>query len=228
MKCSDCSKAIRPVVAVDIDGTIANYHRHFFRFAAQWLGGNLDWLYWDESYHGQEELSVFMGLDKRTYRQIKLAYRQGGMKRSMVPIYGWVNLFDSLLELEVEIWLTTTRPYLQVGNVDEDTRAWLSRWKIPFDHLLYGDEKYKDLIVQVDINRIACVLENQVFPDYNTAYSYGLSPILVQNTYNSDEVMQVELIEGPVSHTIVDGLIEASEIVVERVNTWKKDHHASA
>ena len=38
MKCSSCSAPVAPVVAIDIDGTLGDYHQHFIEFAEQWLG----------------------------------------------------------------------------------------------------------------------------------------------------------------------------------------------
>lgn len=72
-----------PVVALDIDGTLGDYHGHFIRFAEQYIGRKLPDPY--EITNGIP-LHKYLHISKATYRQVKLAYRQGGMKRSM-PVY---------------------------------------------------------------------------------------------------------------------------------------------
>src|SRR5256885_3623561 len=123
---SECSRVVKPVVAIDIDGTIGDYHTHFLTFAEQWLAVGRN--HWD--YHGDENFGDWFcgryGVDKTIYRQIKLAYRQGGLKRSM-PVYsGMVELVREIGSV-AEVWLTTTRPYLRLDQVDPDTRFWLER-----------------------------------------------------------------------------------------------------
>src|SRR5882724_1406876 len=90
MLCSNCSEEIRPIVAVDIDGTLADYHDHFLGFAANWIARNHSYTSGSATYDGSYPFSKwcmdFFSIDLATYRQIKLAYRQGGMKRTM-PIF---------------------------------------------------------------------------------------------------------------------------------------------
>jgi hypothetical protein len=40
--CTRCSSVVKPLVAVDIDGTLGDYHTHFLNFAREYLGPN----YW--------------------------------------------------------------------------------------------------------------------------------------------------------------------------------------
>lgn len=161
MKCTDCQQTLKPVVALDIDGTLADYHRHFFNFAQQWLGWSQETrMVWDR-YPGTPSLSEFMEIDKRTYREIKLAYRQGGMKRSM-PVYADAQLLThNLRAAGAEIWVTTTRPYLRLDNIDPDTREWLGRNGISYDHLLYDEDKYTRLAQLVNPDRVVAVLDDQ-------------------------------------------------------------------
>lgn len=155
MLCTSCGKEMRPVVSVDIDGTIGNYHAHFTSFAESYLGHQLPW-----GYDGSKEFSEFLELDKRTYRDIKLAYRQGGAKRSM-PMYPLAkNLMRSLSQMGIEIWISTTRPYLRLDNVDPDTRHWLSRNGLPYDGMLYDENKYQLLLENVSRNRILVVIDD--------------------------------------------------------------------
>lgn len=134
------------VVALDIDGTLGDYHVHFLRFAEAWLGRPMPS---PSQTNPALRLHTFMGVSLRVYRECKLAYRQGGLKRSM-PVYeGAAELTRDIRKLGAEVWLCTTRPYLRLDNIDPDTREWLRRNNIRYDAILYGDDKYKELKRQV-------------------------------------------------------------------------------
>jgi hypothetical protein len=137
------------VVCVDIDGTLGLYHEHFHSFAEAYVGRQLpdpkDW-----KGDAAQSFWSYLGLSRQTYRRVKLAYRQGGLKRSM-PLYTpdmlWPDEFTFLVRrMKVELWLCTTRPYLQLGNIDEDTRHWCRRNKIRHDMILWGDRKYQEAV----------------------------------------------------------------------------------
>lgn len=180
MLCSNCRNPAKPVVALDIDGTLANYHRHFLNFAQDWLGE-----YVSKSYTGKESLADHIGVDKRTYREIKLAYRQGGMKRSMPIFYGADSIPYALRNNGAEVWLTTTRPYLRLDNIDPDTREWCRRKNIEFDGLIYDEAKYERLAEIVGTERIVAVLDDE-FDNCFAAMTLGILPLWMRTQYNQD------------------------------------------
>jgi len=161
--CTSCSAPVTPVVALDIDGTLGEYHEHFLRFAAEYLGvkdvkpGVMQYI-GDKPF--REWFNIAFDTDTRTFRDIKLAYRQGAQKRSMPCRPFARGLVRSLREMGAEIWLTTTRPYMRLDNVDPDTRFWLKRHGIKYDHLLYDEYKYEVLAQQVDPERVCFVLDD--------------------------------------------------------------------
>jgi uncharacterized HAD superfamily protein len=151
----------KPVVALDIDGTLGDYHGHFLKFAEAWFGH--DFPSPDEINPGFP-LHQFMGVFIDQYRQCKLAYRQGGLKRSMPCYPGAASLCESIQELGAEVWICTTRPYLRLDNIDPDTREWLARNKIPYDAVLFDriDEKgskYAELAEQAG-DRVVAILDD--------------------------------------------------------------------
>jgi len=159
MLCSNCGELIRPVVALDIDGTIGDYHGHFLHFAAQWLGRDLDM-----GYHGnpsfREWFALHNNVSTEQFRAIKLAYRQGGMKRSM-PIYSGSNeLVHEIQKHDAELWVTTTRPYLSLDNIVPDTVEWLRRHEIEYDGMLFDEDKYHQLVERVDPQRVVAVIDD--------------------------------------------------------------------
>lgn len=162
------------VIGVDIDGVLGQYHEHFLRFARAWLGlgsGGGD-PYWpgpmgyrdqgtcweDDTYDGWCPLNEYMGVSKATYRKVKLAYRQGGLKRSM-PAYPGAR--ELLVGLRKRAWvvLCTTRPYLHLSNIEPDTVEFLRRNRLPYDDILMGEHKYRVLRMRYK-ERVAAVLDD--------------------------------------------------------------------
>lgn len=184
----------KPVVAVDIDGTLGDYHRNFIEFArryfndteSNWMRPNPGMPLWEH-----------MGISQRDYRDAKLAYRQGGWKRWM-PCYDLAPQMTNFIRNQgAEVWLCTTRPYLRLDNVDPDTREWLRRNKIQYDALLFDPAheedgtKYDELARQAG-DRVASIVDD--LPEMITAAQAAfantragrlwLSPILREQPYN--------------------------------------------
>lgn len=198
-----------PVVAVDIDGTLGNFHKHFLRFAEGWYGRPMPS---PTDINPGLPLHRHMETSKATYRQCKLAYRQGGMKRSM-PVYpGARELTVNLRKAGAEVWICTTRPYLRLDNIDPDTRHWLRRNGIQFDGVLYGQHKYRDLVKQVARERIVGVLDD--LPEMvEQARSLGLYTILREQPYN----LHVQYCDR------VTDLQWAEVLLLSEVEKWKHD-----
>lgn len=175
----------KPVVALDIDGTLGDYHFNFINFCR---------LYFDQSFVDPSvpnpglPLWEFLDLSKRDYRDAKLAYRQGGWKRWMPVYQGAPRLTHEIRSAGAEVWLCTTRPYLRLDNVDPDTREWLRRNGIEYDALLFDpvdeqETKYDELGRQAG-DRVASVVDD--LPEMiNAALNAKLPrPILRDQPYN--------------------------------------------
>lgn len=185
---------MKPVVALDIDGTLGDWHEHFRKFLENWTGKKcppdhrmfttrdgqvLERPRWD----GSEPFYKWLGVSKATYRQAKLAFRQGGLKRFM-PCYPSVAEHVKALRRVSEVWLCTTRPYLRLDNIDPDTRHWLRRNRIQYDGVIFGEHKYRDLVKIVGRDRIAGVLDDD--PQLaKQALSLGLPTLLRGQPWNN-------------------------------------------
>jgi len=182
----------KPVVALDIDGTLGDYHRHFLSFAQNWLGQPMPN---PEDINPGLPLSVFMGVPHPIYRECKLAYRQGGLKRWM-PVYPHAaELTRSIRDEDAEVWICTTRPYLRLDNIDPDTREWLGRNRIEYDAVIFeGVEteaglitKYEDLVRQVGIDRIVAAVDDLPEQTFNATIN-GIHKIYLRDQpYNRQE-----------------------------------------
>jgi hypothetical protein len=161
MLCSKCSNPIRPVVAIDIDGTLGNYHGHFYDFMIGYTGV----LPSDKTlkYQGDEPYSDYIsrnfGCSLDQFRAAKLAYRQGAYKRTM-PTYPGAMSLVKLLYPVCELWITTTRPYMRVDQIDPDTQEWLFRNQMPFHGLLFHEDKYQVLADRIDVRRVVAVVDD--------------------------------------------------------------------
>lgn len=179
----------RPVIALDVDGTLGDYHRHFTIFAEQWTGRKMPD---PEAINPGMPLHHHLGMSKATYRQCKLAYRQGGMKRSM-PVYpGAADMVRAFRKAGAAVAICTTRPYLRLDNVDPDTRHWLRRNRIQYDWVLFGEHKYRQLARQIEPDSIIAVLDDLVAL-VQQAQSLGLPAWLRDQPYNryTDEFPRV-------------------------------------
>lgn len=145
------------ICAVDIDGTMGEYHGQFIKFAQ---------LYYDtkfppaHGYDGSMELHEYMGLELTEYRIAKLAYRQGGWQRWMPTLHWAREATVEMRRLGIEIWVTTTRPYLRHDGIDPDTREWLERNGILWDYLLYSDDKYERFCERVEPGKVLAIVDD--------------------------------------------------------------------
>lgn len=192
----------RPVFGLDLDGTLGYYHKHFLGFAEGWLGVS-NWpggkkalaalaydgvhpgsrVYGSDDYRGTCPLNEFMGVSKATYRQCKLAYRMGGLKRSMPPLPWAAELTRTLRSWGADIWICTTRPYLSHDNIDSDTRHWLRRNRFACQGVIWGEHKYRELVRTVGKGRVVAVLDD--LPEMcDQAASLGITPILAVRKHN--------------------------------------------
>lgn len=220
MRCSECSAEIKPVVAFDVDGTLGDYHGQLIEFAKLYLNREP---HPNNGYDGVMNFGDWMidtfDMDgRKEYRDIKLAFRQGGSKRWMPPYPEMIEAVRFAKEgLGCEVWLTTTRPYLRLDSVDPDTREWLRRNEVPFDHLMYDDHKYELLVKYIDPRRIVAIVDDlpEQLAEADAVFNQGCPikcpTILVRKGFNTG----VEW-DGP---EVYEGN-SLKKILRERVDKW--------
>lgn len=168
----------RPVFGLDIDGTLGDYYGHFLRFAEGWLGKPVDM-----AYDLRLPMYRHLGVSKATYRQCKLAYRMGGLKRS-VPALPWASdLTRTLRSWGADVYICTTRPYLSHDNIDSDTRHWLRRNRFACKGVIWGEHKYRELARTVGRANVVGVLDD--LPEMCAqAESLGIPAVLAVRDHN--------------------------------------------
>ena len=216
MYCTNCSSPVRPIVSFDIDGTMGDYHNHFCHFAATYLG----YAHYDSDYDGHEPFKSWFcrtfNVDLRSFRDIKLAYRQGGQKRSM-PVSGWARVAcKRARDLDAEVWVTTTRPYMRLDNIDPDTRFWLQRHGIKYDYLIYGEHKYEELSRQVDPHRVVFVIDDLADQVSTAMRFFGRESCFLYRTMWNHHF-----------HELIPGLIgsEVTPKLEQRIGSWNPASH---
>jgi 5'(3')-deoxyribonucleotidase len=143
------------VVAIDIDGVLAEYHEHLLTFMDGYFGRTMQ-----RGWNGSGDWEDYLNLDSKSYREAKLAFRQGGMKRTMPNMPGAFSIVYMAVARGAEVWITTTRPWNRLDSVDPDTQEWLRRNHIDYSHLLYDDHKYTRLAQIVQPDRVVFVLDD--------------------------------------------------------------------
>jgi hypothetical protein len=218
--CSNCSASVRPVVALDIDGTLGEYHRHFIKFACEFLGKDpLDKFSYEGDIDFRDWFRDIFIEDYTTFRMVKLAYRQGGLKRTMKP-YPWAQpMICELRAAGAEVWLTTTRPHERYDRVDPDTREWIRRNGIDCDGLIFDNNKYDHLADRIDRARVVAILDD--LPDQidRAAQIWGRDvPILRRTEFNKSAPSPDMRIAA------VLNLYDAHKIINTRLETWGRKH----
>lgn len=203
----------RPVIGLDIDGTLGEYHDHFTRFARGWFGklpGELG-RHPDAPYPGGMPLHQWLGVSKSRYRQCKLAYRRGGLKRSMPVRDGAAELSRTLRRAGAMVVICTTRPFLMLENIDPDTQEWLRRNRIQYDAIMHGEHKYRDLARQFG-SRVVMVLED--LPELiKQAEAANCHPVLSLAPHNS----------GFIHSYVVGDLFEAQQLGLSRIGNYERE-----
>lgn len=193
--CSKCGESITKVVAIDIDGTISDYHRPLLNHVVAYYNlpkSVLDKEPWD----GKGNFEDWLGISQADYREAKLAYRQGGFKRWSPQMSGLGTLLSTCKQLKdqglIEVWITTTRPWNRLDSVDPDTRFWLDQHFPVYDHLLYDDHKYLKLAELVDPSRVVMVVDDlpEMHEDALTVFDEAACCIVRRphNTWYSDNL----------------------------------------
>jgi hypothetical protein len=194
----------RPVVGIDCDGTLSRYHEHFTAFAEQYLGINLP-----GDYPGDMPFWKWLGVSRERYREVKLHYRMSGLKRAM-PVYPHAaEMVAAVRATGAEVIICTTRPFLKVDGVEEDTREFLRRNTIRHDGIIHGEHKYRELARRFPGRRIVAVLDD--LPEMvDQAIAENLPAFLIRREHN-----RLSTNAGSIY-----SLQQAQEYLVEAVRAW--------
>lgn len=202
-----------PVVVLDIDGTLGDYHAHFLRFAEGWLGKEMPD---PAALNPALPLHKHMKVSKARYRECKLSYRRGGLKRSMPVHEGARELSVALRRGGARVWVATTRPFKSMENIDADTTEWLRRNRIQFDDILWGEHKYRNVVRLAGQSKRDVLYGIDDLPEMIwQADGLSVPTLIMDQPYNRSEPL-------PKSCARVHHLIEAQEHLLIALGRYKK------
>ena len=192
----DLLRTSENVIAIDIDGVLADYPDYFI----EWY--NLDH---GTRYEDLHNMRRNIGVDK--YEDAKDEYRQSGVKRWMWPMPDASSFTKKIKELGLDIVLLSSRPYKTYSRIFADTLYWLNNNDIKYDTILWDEEK--DLKLVKMIPKVKVVIEDDI--KYADDISQLDVPVILLNsTYNTGF--------GNEKIIRVNDLIEAYEQIEKIVN----------
>lgn len=215
---------MKPVVALDVDGTLVDYHGHFTRFAVQYFGLDAKHFY-SENYDARLPFYKYLGVSKVAYRKCKLAYRRGELKRSvplLPPPFPQAELLTrQLRKWGCDVWLCTTRPYLSHDAVDDATRHNLRRNGVTYQGLIWGEHKYRELVRTVGHGRVVAVLDD--LPEMcRQASGLGLPVGFALRPHNMRQYAGLETSSGW-PWLALEHHDETLDWLREQLDIWKKE-----
>lgn len=131
------------VVAVDIDGVIADYPEGFLQFVEKKTGKTLD-----RSKLTQYRIYDIFAEDigEEEMFRLKEEFRATGEKRSLPVVEGAVEGLKKLKELGYTIVLLSARPYKKHPRIFSDTIFWLKANGFVYDAVLWDKNKEERII----------------------------------------------------------------------------------
>lgn len=182
------------VVAIDIDGVLADYPRSFLDFINQELGTQFT-IAQVTSY----DIYGCLGIPPEVGLPIKNKYRETGQKRFIPVLPGAKEFLQRLREAGFTIVLITARPYEQYSRIYADTLEWLARNELPYDYLVFHEKKEEYLIDMVGKDAIRFFVDD-VAGNANSVSTLGVPCYLVTRPYNlsaaiKENVTRIEKLE---------------------------------
>jgi hypothetical protein len=135
---------LNKIAIFDIDGVLADYPKCFL----SWVNDN-----YNLKYDSIDEMKKTIEISR--YEEIKLKYRQCGIKRKLPIDKDIVSLIKKCKNVGFTIWIVTTRP--DIEPVKSDTLFWLKNNKVPFNEVFFVNDKksfLKNLKCNKNINLI--------------------------------------------------------------------------
>ena len=167
----------KDLVALDIDGVLADYPISFQNFIQEKTGVWVD----IKGYDIYDEYSHVLGRDKLI--DLKHQYRESGQKRYIPVCDGAKELCDRIHSDGLGIIFLTSRPYKQYNRIFADTLFWLEEngMKKKGDAVIFDEDKNYRAIKEFP--NIKLMVEDNAKFAQNIA-SLGYKVFLIEKSYN--------------------------------------------
>jgi hypothetical protein len=123
------------IAFVDIDGVIGKWPECFIQYISE-----------NSEYKFNDLETLEKSIPKQKLYEFKLNYRLSGIKRTIEVKEGIRELLSILKQNDYYVILLTARPYKKIFRIYSDTIFWLKYNKIPYDAIIWDEEKAKYII----------------------------------------------------------------------------------
>lgn len=185
----------KPVVALDIDGVLADYPNCFYNWIVRrnnlmQFGGTYQYPFNPDTL---DPIQAFHGM----YSPVEMAalkdeYRQSGWKRHLPVIAGAVQFTHALRAKGYSIVLVTARPYKQYSRLFADTMVWLNENDFAFDAILWADNK--ECRLAEEFTQVAAFIDDDPANTERTAAS-GIRSFTLHRRYNNSNDTFASILE---------------------------------
>lgn len=205
----------KPIISLDIDGVLGDYHGHLFWFAEKYFGHSMPQL---ETVDVNDFLWKRMNVTEMQYRDMKTAYRQGGLKRFMPATPGASVLAFALSHSGAEVWICSSRSHqLPIAT---DTRHWLKRNLISYANLIFNPDKYQALVEQARDKgqEVIAVVDDEKGQALEAHIANAGKVYLYDRPYNASPLFEDDI---PVTHRVHD-LTELRQKMTGDILDWRR------
>ena len=179
------------VVALDIDGVLANWPYCFYKFVERTHGHVLRWK--SLSYNTPNPFDALAN-SPLLIRQWKDEYRQSGFKRELEVVRGAVEFTQSIKCMGFTVVLLTSRPYKQYSRSFADTMYWLDTNEFSYDAILWDDNKEARLAEEFSPSSVAMFVDDDEH-NVDRVKASGFNAMLLDRPYNRDGASFSEIME---------------------------------
>lgn len=122
-----------------------------------------------------------------TYKTMKWQYRESGIKAKLEIRAGAKAVMDELQRRGYKILILTSRPFKKHKTLFKQTTSWLDQHQIPYDGIIFGDEKYVEVLTQVPHLRF--LVDDHHYYAQSVA-QWGYDTFLLNTPYNQAPVLE--------------------------------------
>lgn len=162
------------ICGLDIDGVLNLYPDPWVDYLNKQLGENFQ-----DLNEAKEQVSY------TAYKDLKWAYRESGIKATLEVRPGAKEVLERLKSMEYDILILTSRPFAQHPCLFKQTVDWLALRELPYDGIIFGDDKYVKVLTQVPNLRF--LVDDHRYHAMQVA-RWGYNSFLVDNIYNQGDL----------------------------------------
>ena len=187
----EVSNLAETVIAVDLDGVLAEYPDHFVNWVYEAKLTKSEKRQYDRDLHFGEPMTVLPlhwlknHLSFNRYRALKSEYRKGGYELMMPPTYGAKSFIEWAKGIATVV-VITARPTEEYINCVTDTYDWLEKNGLRVDHVLFSANKHVEVLEKYP-HTLFMVEDHRYLA--NLVARWGYPVFLIDTPYNEGDTL---------------------------------------